>query len=333
MSKWPRDNQAALISFYGDPGTGAVANQLVKVAPPFKMYFEGTRVANLLFHRKAAPALLAALNKAWNYYGQDQDKVNALGISKTAGTYNKRYIRGSTSKWSNHAYGAAIDINAEENGFNVTGNIPLVLIAAFKSEGARWGGDYKNRKDPMHFEFCDSGEPARTFEQWLDHYGVPLHDSPPLVAEGHSKGVELATDDDEPETDDHEEEVRPEPTPLPPKRPEVIPDPRPVAPEPTPTVVETRKIPIEAATIAPGIFYTVKSAFKSKMAWFTGGLGSASATTAVSSDPDTRGLLLQLITKPMFWMAILCLVLATYVVYLRWREYGRGNPDNIVKAH
>ena len=47
------------------------------------------------------------------------------------------------------------------------------MIAAFKAEGARWGGDYKGRTDPMHFEFCASGEPVRTFEQWLAFYGVP----------------------------------------------------------------------------------------------------------------------------------------------------------------
>jgi hypothetical protein len=328
MSKWPKDNQAALISFYGNPGSGAVANQLIKVVPPFKMYYDGTRVANLLFHKKAAPALLAALNKAWDYYGQDQEKVNAVGISKTAGTYNKRYIRGSSSKWSNHAYGAAIDINAEENGFNVTGNIPLVLIAAFKSEGARWGGDYRGRKDPMHFEFCDSGEPQRTFEQWLEHYGVPEVESPPMAVVD-TNGIELAADDDEGDdgVDAGDQDMPREPIPVPRRRPEVVP----IA-DPTPTVVETRRIPVEAATLAPGIYYTVKSAFKSKMSWFTGGLGSASATTAVASDPDTRGLLIQLISKPMFWMAVLCLILATYVVYLRWREYGRGNPENIVKA-
>lgn len=179
MSRWPRDNQDSLIQFYGDPGSGAVESQLVKVSPPFKMNYEGAPVPALLFHTKAASALLAALTKVWNYYGRDQKKIDALGISKTAGTYNKRKIRGSDTKWSNHAYGAAIDINAEENGFNVAGNIPLPMIAAFKSEGARWGGDYKGRKDPMHFEFCDSGEPELSFEGWLKKLGAPSSSAPP----------------------------------------------------------------------------------------------------------------------------------------------------------
>lgn len=173
MATWPKDNQAALIEFYGDPGAGAVAPQIITITPPFKMYYDGKLLSRLSFHKKAAPALLAALNKVWEYYGKNQAVIDSLGISKTAGTYNHRLIRGSSSKWSNHAYGAAIDINAEENGFNVAGNIPLPMIAAFKSEGARWGGDYSGRKDPMHFEFCSSGEPKRTFAQWLAHYKCP----------------------------------------------------------------------------------------------------------------------------------------------------------------
>jgi hypothetical protein len=175
MSKWPKDNQAALIRFYGDPGKkGAVV--LVRVIPPFQMFYAGKPIKSLSFHKKAAPALRAALNQVWEYYGRDQEVIDSLGISKTAGTYNPRKIRGSKTKWSNHAYGAAIDINAEENGFNVAGNIPLPMIAAFKAQGFKWGGDYKGgRKDPMHFEAVDSGEPQRTFEQWLDHYKVRRH--------------------------------------------------------------------------------------------------------------------------------------------------------------
>lgn len=156
---WPRDNQAELISFYGNPGDkgpNGVAAQLVKVAPPFQMYYDNRPLKSLTFHRKAAPALQAALAEIWDRYGHDQGEIDRLGISKCAGTYNPRLIRGSKTKWSNHAYGAAIDINAEENGFNAKSTIPLPVIAAFKRQGARWGGDYRGRKDPMHFEFCAS---------------------------------------------------------------------------------------------------------------------------------------------------------------------------------
>ena len=171
MTEWPQDNETALIAFYGDPSRSVEA-QLVHVVPPFRMTYEGKPVPHLVFHKKAADALLAALTTVWDYYGHDQAKLDALGISKTAGTFNPRKIAGS-NRWSNHAFGAAIDINADDNGFNKGhGNIPVPMIAAFKAQGARWGGDYRGRTDPMHFEFCASGEPQQSFEAWLAHYGV-----------------------------------------------------------------------------------------------------------------------------------------------------------------
>ncbi|ABE63159.1 conserved hypothetical protein [Nitrobacter hamburgensis X14] len=161
MTKWPKDNQADLLAFYGTPGPD-VERQLVNVVPPFQMYYDGKPVARIRFHRKAAAALTAALNDIWEHYGSDQRKIDALGISKYAGAYNPRKVRGSATKWSNHAYGAAIDLNAEENGFGKGhGTMPQPVIDAFKRQGARWGGDYRGRTDPMHFEFCDaSGYPG-----------------------------------------------------------------------------------------------------------------------------------------------------------------------------
>lgn len=156
MARWPADNQTALLRFYGTPGPD-VERQLVPVVPPFQMFYDGKPIKSIRFHKKAAPALAAALKEIWEHYGRDQKKIDALGISKYAGAYNPRKVRGSDTKWSNHAFGAAIDLNAEENGFGKGhGSIPQPVINAFKRQGARWGGDYRGRTDPMHFEFCDA---------------------------------------------------------------------------------------------------------------------------------------------------------------------------------
>lgn len=74
------------------------------------------------------------------------------------GSYNPRLVRGSSSVPSNHAFGTAFDINAGWNGLGVyppestkRGTVrPLVEI--FKKWGFAWGGDYRRRKDGMHFE-------------------------------------------------------------------------------------------------------------------------------------------------------------------------------------
>lgn len=187
MGRWPRDNQNALIAFYGTPGPQVDA-QLVRVVPPFKMYYDGKQIQYIRFHKKCAGALSDALNEIWEYYGRDQRKIDALGISKYAGAYNPRYVRGTentTRKWSNHAYGAAIDLNAADNGFGKgKGNIPQPVVDAFKRQGARWGGDYKGRTDPMHFEFCDAGQ---TFVK-----PVSLMDEAPPVDNGADSPEETA---------------------------------------------------------------------------------------------------------------------------------------------
>jgi hypothetical protein len=171
---WPKDNQDSLIAFYGDPGMKACESQLVPVVPPFRMTYEGQPIESIKFHKKAAGALLAALNEIWEAYGKDQSKIDAAGISRYDGAYNPRFIRGSTTKWSNHAYGAAIDINAKDNGFNTGhGTMPKIVVDAFKRQGARWGGDYHHRTDPMHFEFCDAGETAIDPEEQSDSVPDP----------------------------------------------------------------------------------------------------------------------------------------------------------------
>lgn len=158
MTAWPKDTQAARNSFYGDPGKGQIASQMVPVVPPFAMYYEGKRVKAIQFHRKAAPALLAALNEIWDYCQHDQAKIDAAGVSKYAGAYNHRLVRGSKTKWSNHAYAAAIDLNAGENALGVKkGTMPQFVVDAFCRQGAMWGGWYSSRPDWMHFEFVDNG--------------------------------------------------------------------------------------------------------------------------------------------------------------------------------
>ena len=154
--RWPKDNEQALIEFYGAP-TAAVESQLVNVTPPFRMTYAGEPISGIKCHRKCAQALSVALNRIWDAYGHDQAAIDRDRVSIYDGVYNPRKIAGS-DRWSNHAFAAAIDIDAPHNGFNTGhGTMPQRVIDAFKSVGARWGGDYRGRTDPMHFEFCGEG--------------------------------------------------------------------------------------------------------------------------------------------------------------------------------
>lgn len=162
MATWPKDNMADKIAFYGDPrGPHGVneswfSNNVVRVVPPFKMTYAGKPIASIAFHKKCAAALKAALQAIWEACDKDQKKIDAAGLSEYGGSFNYRLIRGS-SAISNHSFAIAIDIAPTGNALGVTkGKMPAFAVKAFKDQGFRWGGDYKGRKDWMHFEAVSS---------------------------------------------------------------------------------------------------------------------------------------------------------------------------------
>lgn len=69
-----------------------------------------------------------------------------------------RPIRGSSSGYSNHASGTAIDLNAPAHPLGVSGTFTtkqrqrVHQILGDLDGAIRWGGDYSGRKDEMHFE-------------------------------------------------------------------------------------------------------------------------------------------------------------------------------------
>jgi hypothetical protein len=70
--------------------------------------------------------------------------------------YCFRMVRGSTDKLSNHSSGTAIDLNAPKHALGKVGTFPpekVPMIRALSAKyGLKWGGDYVNRKDEMHWE-------------------------------------------------------------------------------------------------------------------------------------------------------------------------------------
>lgn len=103
------------------------------------------------FHKKAANQL-KALFIAWENEG-------LLPLILTwEGSYVPRYIRGSRTRLSNHAYGSAFDINY---AWNRLGQVPALvgekgavreLVTLAHKHGFYWGGHFNERLDGMHFE-------------------------------------------------------------------------------------------------------------------------------------------------------------------------------------
>ena len=153
---WP--NQRDVNTFYGNP-RGAHTNEcnpawyaknIVFVVPPFPITYEGKPVRRIPMHRKCAVSFARVLDSL-------ADRGNS-GPLPYSGSFNYRLIRGGNSL-SMHSYGCAVDFDVEHNpmgrlspdGYHA--NSPLVL--AFKREGWTWGGGWKSRPDPMHFQACN----------------------------------------------------------------------------------------------------------------------------------------------------------------------------------
>jgi hypothetical protein len=130
------------------------AKNIVKVEIPQLRGIEGLhRDGVIRFHRLGVEQL-RALWAAW-------EKANLLRLINTyAGSYVPRFIRGSRSVLSNHAFGSAFDINAAWNGLGKTpplsGRAGSVreLVPLANEHGFYWGGHFANRLDGMHFEIA-----------------------------------------------------------------------------------------------------------------------------------------------------------------------------------
>ena len=80
------------------------------------------------------------------------------------GCFNWRKMTNSTAM-SNHSFGVAVDINPGYNPYvsgtssSTWNNAPACykiqgdIVAIWQKYGFYWGGDYKNIKDYMHFEY------------------------------------------------------------------------------------------------------------------------------------------------------------------------------------
>lgn len=157
MNIWPKDTTEEKMKFYGDfHSKGWQDLNLDHFIPPFNMYYNKQLMTHgLLVHKKIIPALNLVFDEIWDKCGHDQVAVDKTGASDFGGCFNIRRIAGSDN-WSNHSWACAIDLWPSQNYFNdphpgfTEDNI---VVIAFKNQNARWGGNYKNRKDNMHFEF------------------------------------------------------------------------------------------------------------------------------------------------------------------------------------
>ena len=144
--------------------------------------FDGApRAGELVVHQEHADAVVAVFDALFEQrfqieqirlvdeFGGDDDQSMA---ANNTSAFNCRRATGS-QRWSEHAYGRAVDINPVQNPFvdrtgavlppagaAHTGRDPATpglitadgpAVAAFRAVGWRWGGDWSSSKDYQHF--------------------------------------------------------------------------------------------------------------------------------------------------------------------------------------
>ena len=143
--------------------------------------FDGrSRVGELVVHRGQATAMVEVFRRLHaarfpiermvtvEQYGSDDDR--SMAANNTSG-YNCRLTTGGT-RFSEHAYGTAIDINPVQNPYvrgttvepeagrayldrsNVRPGMIVAddpVVRAFAAAGWEWGGDFSTLKDYQHF--------------------------------------------------------------------------------------------------------------------------------------------------------------------------------------
>lgn len=154
---WPKARQAELESFYGRPGD---ESQLVTFTFPYPMFYMGKRVLTSRCHHKVKDSLLrilTAIGERWGTLPGVMEEAQDYG-----GLYNFRNSRSGTSL-SMHAWGIAIDLDADDNGLHTPwptrADMPLEIMEEFAKEGWLPAGAFwthrtvrHNGYDAMHFQ-------------------------------------------------------------------------------------------------------------------------------------------------------------------------------------
>lgn len=108
-------------------------------------------------NRRLIPALRSIMAEIFNL------DIDFKVVDLSSFSYrNVNTPTGESSNLSQHAYGTAIDFNAEANPHVVSGDprdpsspytVPAEVVEIFNRHGWMWGGDYTKTKDYMHFQY------------------------------------------------------------------------------------------------------------------------------------------------------------------------------------
>ena len=144
---YPPSSRIELVQDFGDAANDALFEPRHIV--PVPILTAGGFPHTVFCHRAIAPkiaAIFAALR------GQGHESL----VRSYDGCFVHRDTRG-VPHLSIHAWGLAIDLNAYEFPLGSTKRQDPILIRAFAAYGFFYGGNFKHRLDPMHWEYTHAG--------------------------------------------------------------------------------------------------------------------------------------------------------------------------------
>jgi hypothetical protein len=156
---------AEILAAYGDPQVRVNAKGAWKVDPQWeRANLETIRHpllprGKLYVHRRVGPQMMRLLDR-WQVRISAGDPYRV----RTLGCFAPRAQRGATLAPSTHTWAIAWDLNADRNQLispcepddprRSKKDIPDAWIADAELEGFFWGGHFRRRFDPMHFQAC-----------------------------------------------------------------------------------------------------------------------------------------------------------------------------------
>ena len=111
MNSWPKQDYSSMVKFYGPIGE----NQTTLVLPyTLKLAWDpSVTVKKISCNKKVSSSLYTIFEKTLKTYGEKDLRV--LRLDLFGGCLNVRKMRGSSTVWSIHSWGTAIDLDPDNN--------------------------------------------------------------------------------------------------------------------------------------------------------------------------------------------------------------------------
>lgn len=182
ISPLPSEIKAKMRKYSWREGCPVSLDELAYLELSYWGFDDKIHLGQMVVHRKAASEVYGIFRELFKlkfpvekmelvdiFLGSDE---KSMAANNTSG-FNCRYVAGSKTVWSKHAYGMAIDVNPLVNPYVKGGKVyppkgkayldrkskaKGIIVKggpcyqAFTSKGWTWGGNWRNSKDYQHFQ-------------------------------------------------------------------------------------------------------------------------------------------------------------------------------------